>query len=68
MPEDKKGRSGAHGRPVAHPEPDAVKLESARIFKGLLDAVLADRAYLSMREEHRRRYEATPGAGPGRRS
>ena len=68
VPADKKGRSGAHGRPVAPPEPDASKLESARIFKELLDAVLEDPAYLSMREEHRRRYEATPAVRPKRRS
>ena len=60
VPADKKGRSGAHGRPVAPPEPDGVKLESARIFKGQLDAILEDPAYLSMREEHRRRHETAP--------
>jgi hypothetical protein len=60
VPADKKGRSGAHGRAVAPPEPDEVKLESARIFKGLLDAILRDPAYLSMREEHQRRYETAP--------
>ena len=60
VPADRKGRSGAHGRRVAPPEPDAVKLESARIFKGLLDAVLKDPAYLSMREDHRRLYESPP--------
>ena len=65
VPEDRKGRSGAHGRPVAPPAPDAQKLESARIFKELLDLVLEDPAYLSMREEHRRRYESTPGAPAG---
>ena len=68
VPEDRKGRSGAHGRPVAPSEPDALKLESARIFKELLDAVLEDPAYLSMREEHRRRHEATPAVRPKRRS
>ena len=68
VPADKKGRSGAHGRPVAPSEPDALKLESARIFRELLDAVLGDPVYLSMREEHRRRYEATPAARPRRGS
>ena len=62
VPADKKGRSGAHGRTVAPREPDEVKLRSARIFKKLLDAILKDPAYLSMREEHRRRYESTPDA------
>ena len=68
VPADRKGRSGAHGRPVAPSEPDASKLESARIFKELLDAVLEDPAYLSMREEHRRRHEATPAVRPERGS
>lgn len=62
VPADKRGRSGAHGRQVAPPEPDALKLESARIFKKLLDAVLSDHAYLSMREDHRRLYESPPDA------
>ncbi len=57
VPADRKGRSGAHGRATAPREPDGAKLESARVFKRLLDSVLADPAYLSMREEHRRRYE-----------
>jgi hypothetical protein len=60
VPADRKGQSGAHGRTVAPRVLDEQKLESARIFKKLLDAVLSDPAYLSMREEHRRRYEATP--------
>ena len=66
VPEDKRGRSGAHGREVAPREPDGTKLESARIFKRLLDAVLKDPAYLSMREEHRRRYESAPDVPPVR--
>lgn len=60
VPADKKGRSGAHGREVAPREPDEVKLKSARIFKKLLDVILKDAVYLSMREEHRRRYESAP--------
>ena len=39
--------------------------------KKLLDSILKDPAYLSMREEHRRRYESTadaPAAGPKRGS
>ena len=66
VPEEKRGRSGAHGREVAPPEPDEQNLESARIFKRQLDAVLKDPAYLSMREEHRRRYESTPDAPSAR--
>lgn len=71
VPAGRKGQSGAHGRPVAPPAPDVVKLESARVFKKALDAVLSDPVYLSMREEHRRRYESSPdpaAAGPRRGS
>lgn len=62
VPPDKKGQSGAHGRRVAPQERDALKLESAKIFRERLDAVLADPAYVSMREEHQRRHEARPAA------
>jgi hypothetical protein len=58
VPREMRGRSGAHGRRVAPKEHDAEKLESAKIFRERLDAVLADPAYVSMREEHRRRYES----------
>ena len=64
VPADKRGRSGAHGRRVAPPERDASKLESARIFRERLDAVLSDPVYVAMREEHRRRFE-TPEAAAG---
>lgn len=57
VPPDKKGQSGAHGREVAPLEPDAEKLESAKIFRERLDRVLTDPVYLTMREEHKRRYE-----------
>ena len=66
VPADKKGQSGAHGREVAPEEPDAAKLLSAQIFRGRLDAVLADPAYQRMRDEHRRRYEAPPRAARAR--
>ncbi len=58
VPDDRKGQSGAHGRGVAPREHDAEKLKSAMIFKERLDALLADPVYLSMREEHQRRYES----------
>ncbi|HEX8500030.1 MAG TPA: DUF4385 domain-containing protein [Pyrinomonadaceae bacterium] len=60
VPPEKRGRSGAHGRRVAPKEQDASKLESAKIFRERLDAVLSDPVYLAMREEHRRRHETTP--------
>jgi hypothetical protein len=58
VPAGKKGQSGAHGRKVAPRALDEQKLESARVFKTLLDAILKDPDYLAMREEHRRRYES----------
>ena len=64
---DKKGQSGAHGRRVAPPERDASKLESAAIFRERLDAVLTDASYLSMLEDHKRRYESPPATRPERR-
>ena len=67
VPPDKKGQSGAHGRPLAPAEPDAEKLLSAQIFRERLDAVLADPAYLSMHEEHKRRHESPPAARRERR-
>jgi hypothetical protein len=60
VPPGRRGQSGAHGRRVAPPARDAVKLECAKIFRGRLDAVLSDPAYLAMREEHRRRHESRP--------
>lgn len=60
VPPDKKGQSGAHGREVAPSDRDEEKLESAKIFREALDAVLADPAYISLREEHRERYESSP--------
>lgn len=57
VPSDKKGRSGAHGRKLAPLEPDAEKLESAKIFRERLNTVLADPAYVAMREEHKRLHE-----------
>jgi hypothetical protein len=57
VPPDKKGRSGAHGRPVAPAAPDTLKMESAKIFRERFDAVLDDPEYSAMREEHKRRCE-----------
>ena len=62
VPREMRGRSGAHGRRVAPKEQDAEKLKSAKIFRERLDAVLSDPAYVSMREEHRRRYESAATA------
>ena len=58
VPLEKRGQSGAHGRRIALKERDALKLESAKIFRERLNVVLKDAAYVSMREEHRRLYES----------
>lgn len=57
VPEDRKGRSGAHGREQHERGPeDPVKAESARIFKEAWDAAEADRRYAALKEEHCERY------------
>ena len=67
VPPDKRGQSGAHGRREAPPERDDSKLESARIFRERLDAVLSDPAYVAMREEHQRLHESPPAGAEGRK-
>ncbi len=62
VPPDKKGQSGAHGRRIAPKEHDAEKLESAKIFRQMLDTVLSDSIYGTMREEHQRQHETAPAA------
>jgi hypothetical protein len=58
VPEDKKGRSGSHGRQELPREAveDPVKAASAAIFKAAWDRVRADERYVAARTEHRRRY------------
>ena len=62
VPSDKKGQSGAHGRQVAPKDHDAEKLESAKVFRERLDAVLSDPVYVAMRDEHKKQHEAPPAA------
>ncbi len=58
VPADKKGQSGAHGRPelprTDHPDP--AKAEAAAIFKMKWEAVRADPDYRRMRGEFEARY------------
>jgi len=58
VPSDSEGRSGAHVRPIAPREPDPEKLESAKIFRERLDAVLGDSTYDALHEDHERRQAA----------
>ncbi|GAA4919429.1 uncharacterized protein DUF4385 [Stackebrandtia albiflava] len=57
VPEEARGRSGAHGRPRRPRAPeDRVKAESARIFYRAWQEAAADPAYRRARKAHRDRY------------
>ena len=57
VPDDKKGISGAHGRPELPRQPeDPVKAEAARIFKKKWDAAKEQPEYVRLREEFIDRY------------
>ncbi|OAV46278.1 DUF4385 domain-containing protein [Lewinella sp. 4G2] len=57
VPDDKKGVSGAHGRPELPRTPeDPVKAEAARIFKAKWDAAVADERYLKQKADFIERY------------
>ena len=54
VPEERKGRSGAHGREERPRGPeDPVKAEAARIFKAAWEAAEADERYAEMKRRHR---------------
>ena len=57
VPDDKKGVSGAHGRPERPRDPeDPVKAESARIFKAKWDEARANADYQRQMAEHKAKY------------
>ncbi|MVN88220.1 DUF4385 family protein [Deinococcus sp. HMF7620] len=57
VPDDKKGQSGAHGRPELPRTPeDPVKAESARIFKAKWDQAEANEDYARQKKEHKAKY------------
>ncbi|THF84007.1 DUF4385 domain-containing protein [Deinococcus sp. KSM4-11] len=57
VPADKKGQSGAHGRPELPRQPeDPVKAESARIFKAKWDEAEANEEYNRLKKAHKARY------------
>lgn len=52
VPDDKKGESGSHGRPLKiRSSEDKVKAEAARIFKVKLDAAKADIGYNELKQK-----------------
>ncbi|MDP9766557.1 DUF4385 domain-containing protein [Deinococcus enclensis] len=57
VPADKKGQSGAHGRPELPRTPeDPVKAESARIFKAKWDQAEANEQYAALKKAHKAQY------------
>ena len=57
VPADKKGVSGAHGRPELPKDFDEVKAESARIFQEKYYLAKNDEVYQALMKEHREKYE-----------
>ena len=57
VPDDQKGRSGAHGRAVLPYQVDPVKAEAAAIFRAKWEEAKADPLYQKLRQRHRERYE-----------
>ncbi|MBC3788275.1 DUF4385 domain-containing protein [Spirosoma utsteinense] len=56
VPEDKKGQSGAHGRETAPEERDIEKKVCADIFRNKYLEVMADEAYLQLRDKFKQEY------------
>ena len=57
VPDDKKGKSGAHGREMLPYALDPVKAESAAIFRAKWEAAKTDPTYLRLKAAHQARYE-----------
>ena len=56
VPDDQKGRSGAHGRDQLPREEDPVKAESARLFYGKYLEAREDAEYKKLRKEWQEKY------------
>lgn len=57
VPDDQKGRSGAHGRPeLPRTEADPQKAQAAAIFKARWDEAAANPEYKQLKAEHRAQY------------
>jgi hypothetical protein len=57
VPDDKKGQSGAHGRPQLPHEPDPVKAEAAAIFKEKWDLAKKHEQYQLLMKKFKAAYE-----------
>jgi hypothetical protein len=57
VPDDKKGESGAHGRPQLPKEEDPVKAASAAIFYNKWQEAKEDDQYKQLMQEHKEKYE-----------
>jgi hypothetical protein len=64
VPDDQKGRSGAHGRTVLPLTPDPVKAASAAIFYQKWQQARQDVEYLAMQKAHIELYERMPVEKP----
>lgn len=58
VPSDRKGVSGAHGRPQLPRETDAVKAASAEIFYAAWQKVKEDQVYKQMLQEHKEKFRS----------
>ncbi len=56
VPDDQKGRSGAHGRPQLPRDEDPIKAESARIFYGKYLEAREDEYYKKLKKEWQQKY------------
>lgn len=57
VPDDKKGQSGAHGRPQLPLDPDPVKAESAAIFKAKWEQAKENEKYKQLMAEFKNLHE-----------
>ena len=58
VPTNKKGVSGAHGRPQLPRQTDAVKAESAEVFYAAWQKAKKDEVYIQLRNEHIEKYKS----------
>lgn len=59
VPSNKKGQSGAHGRPQLPLDEDPVKAQSAEVFYKVWQRAKEDAAYKQMAAKHKAQYESS---------